>query len=193
MQIEAALKLPSLSQQAAQYREDISYTSKLDEFEMFVSRAKYPSLGLVAPSQPLPRQQPQKEDSQQQQQQQQCRDGTGHLASQVRPSPAPPRTKLLLIDDLPHASDADARRRLSAALRDLVLTARGPIMLVTTTEPSSSSNGVMSGSSAASGSAKGLHKDILAVLTAVGSIVVAFNPVVTTGMSKASLASQIHT
>jgi len=161
----------------------MTYASKLDEFEMFVSRAKYPTLSLLASSRP----QSQKHHHHHQQQQQHVPHGGDDAAAAPSSSfPPPPRPKLLVIDDLPHVSDADARRRLSAALRDLVLTARGPVALVTTAEPSSSSssNGGASGSSAASGSAKGLHKDILATLTAVGSIVVNFNPIIATSMSK---------
>lgn len=34
------------------------------------------------------------------------------------------RPKLTLIDDVPYVSDADGRKRLTAALRDLVTTSR---------------------------------------------------------------------
>ena len=83
----------------------MQYASKMDEFETFVSRAKYPSLNIIrAPD-------------------------TLIDASVAAPSPAShsSRPKLLLIDDMPHVTDAESRRRLSAALRDLVLTARGPV------------------------------------------------------------------
>ena len=118
----AFTRLCILNRQAvASRRDDIQYSSKLDEFETFVSRAKYPSLHIVAsgaahqstsaapgslPPLPLP---------------------PSILLSDTAAAAVGPRPKLLLIDDVPHVTDAESRRRLSAALRDLVLTSRGPV------------------------------------------------------------------
>ena len=136
----------------------MAYASKLDEFEMFVSRAKYPSLCFLTSShQDIQHTLPSTilkghryPDS-----------SSFHVKEDrslpTHQTPSSRRPKLLVIDDLPHVNDAEARRRLSSALRDLVLTARGPVVIVTT-EASSASNSAASGSSVASGPAKGLHK-----------------------------------
>ena len=55
-------------------------------------------------------------------------------------------------------------------------------MLVTT--ESSTSSHLTTGASAASGSSKGLHKEVLADLEAVGAIIVTFNPVTDANMTK---------
>ncbi|KAG1671126.1 hypothetical protein FOA52_005378, partial [Chlamydomonas sp. UWO 241] len=132
------------------------YTSKLEEFEMFVARAKFPALSLSSGGSSPPR-----------------RPGAmppPHGGAQPtklnRPVP-----KLMLIDDMPHAADADARHRLTDALRDLASTSRCPVVLVTT-DGSATASGAgpggglfgTSGASAAAGSAKGLHKEVLAAL-----------------------------
>ena len=46
--------------------------------------------------------------------------------------PSSPRPRLALVRDLPHASGADARRRLAAALVALCRGSRGPVVLVAT-------------------------------------------------------------
>ena len=150
----------------------MQYASKLDEFEMFVSRAKYPPLQLrpLAPAttsaasasrpitipasssipvtatenhlsraaaaaassqlrasstpaaaatqhQPQRQHQPQHQPQPQPQHQrhQSCQDGrAGWPLHPILPLPLP---RLTLIDDVPHAADADARRRLSIALQ----------------------------------------------------------------------------
>lgn len=43
-----------------------------------------------------------------------------------------PQHKLLVVDDLPHASDAEQRARLAGALSNLLLTARFPTVLMGT-------------------------------------------------------------
>jgi len=45
---------------------------------------------------------------------------------------AQPRPKLLVIDDLPHAGDAEQRRRLADALGDALAAARFPTVLTAT-------------------------------------------------------------
>ena len=48
------------------------------------------------------------------------------------PVQAQPRPKLLVIDDLPHAGDAEQRRRLADALADALAAARFPTVLTAT-------------------------------------------------------------
>ena len=56
--------------------------------------------------------------------------------------------------------------------------------MLVTTESSSTSNALTSGASAASGAVKGLHKDLLANLEAVGAVVVTFNPIPGANLTK---------
>ena len=145
---------------------DIPYTSKLDDFETFVSRSKYPALSLLKPSPAASTAAP--PSARRPSLTQGPRPGVGtssqsysgshawpHTSTQApsaRPSAAGSqlpsasqaavqggslsaagggsvavggvRPKLTLIDDVPYVSDADGRKRLTAALRDLVTTSR---------------------------------------------------------------------
>lgn len=145
---------------------DIPYTSKLDDFETFVSRSKYPALSLLKPSPAASSAAP--PSARRPSPTQSLRSGVGtssqsslaphtwpHTSTQApsaRPSAAGSqlpsasqvagprgslnaagggsvagggvRPKLTLIDDVPYVSDADGRKRLTAALRDLVTTSR---------------------------------------------------------------------
>lgn len=109
---------------------DLQYASKMDEFEMFVSRAKYPALSILATTSmaaesamtaPHLRLAPSRTEY--------APPSSSSLAAAAATTTVntKPRPKLLLIDDVPHVTDAESRRRMSAALRDLVLTARGPV------------------------------------------------------------------
>lgn len=104
-------------------------------------------------------QQPHAQHSQLQQQQQLQRP-----FSQMQPpatqqlhvrQPAALKPKLMLLDDLPHAGDSERRQRLSQLLRQLVLGARGPVILVVT-ESGGSSGG--SGAANSMFNSRGLHK-----------------------------------
>jgi hypothetical protein len=79
----------------------LHYTSKLREFEDFVHRAKLPALAL-APS--AKQQAP----------------GSGTVASQqpANSQPQVQRLKLLVVEDLPHASGVDSRSQLADSLRE---------------------------------------------------------------------------
>ena len=57
-------------------------------------------------------------------------------------------------------------------------------VMMVTTESSSTSNALTSGASAASGAVKGLHKELLADLEAVGAAFVTFNPVTEANLTK---------
>ena len=141
----------SVSAQAASRQDDVQYASKLDEFEMFVSRAKYPPLQLrplapattsTAASRPVI---PASSSTAvtaayNQPSQAAAAASSSHLRAASTPAAAaaaaaqhlqhqlqggrsghPPLPlslpRLTLIDDVPHAADADARRRLSIALQ----------------------------------------------------------------------------
>ncbi|EFJ42812.1 hypothetical protein VOLCADRAFT_107059 [Volvox carteri f. nagariensis] len=170
-----------------------SYQSKLDDFESFVSRSKYPSLALtstgaaalVSGESASGRAAP--GGSQQ----------TGAVTTH-RSATAPgscggaPRPKLLLVEDLPHTHDTERRLRLASALRDLAATARGPVVLVATeVEGQATGGGERGGGGGGApdgggsmGGAKGLHKDILAALQAAGATAISFNPVTANNIAK---------
>ena len=79
----------------------LQYTSKLREFEDFVHRAKLPALAL-APSTSL-------------------RVPSFSATASQQPSSSQPqaqRRKLLVVEDLPHASGAASRTQLADALRE---------------------------------------------------------------------------
>ncbi|GLC50834.1 hypothetical protein PLESTB_000437100 [Pleodorina starrii] len=162
-----------------------SYQSKLDDFESFVSRSKYPSLALTAAatvagaghgggSQPP----------------------AGHATRGSAPTAAAgaPRPKLLLVEDLPHTHDAERRQRLAAALRDLAACARGPVVLVAIEAEGQAAGGGGGGGrgggdgggggGGSMGGVKGLHKDILAALQSAGAVTIGFNPVTANNIAK---------
>ncbi|GLI69259.1 hypothetical protein VaNZ11_013841, partial [Volvox africanus] len=159
----------------------VSYQSKLDEFESFVSRSKYPPLALAASLTV---------------QSASMRIDVGQVpvpgASQAiasaatRGSSAPAsRPKLLLIEDLPHTHDAERRQRLVAALRDLAATARCPLVLVATEEGKAGSSGRSGpGVGGTLGSSKGLQKEILVALQSAGATTISFNPVTSNNIAK---------
>ncbi|GFR40778.1 hypothetical protein Agub_g1392, partial [Astrephomene gubernaculifera] len=114
-----------------------AYQSKLDDFESFVSRSKYPSLALTSSSSAAAAVQ-----SSQLAGSQLSRPVTNNAtAGSLAPGPStsgagpgpppsapigcPSRPKLLLLEDLPHTHDPERRQRLAAALKDLVACARG--------------------------------------------------------------------
>ena len=133
----AACPWPSLSHhltaytpQAAPRQDEVLYASKLDDFDVFVSRDKYPQLINMVPASasaapctaaPASAAAPggNGASGSQQQQQQQPHHQTG-TATPVLCHPP----KLLLLDDVPHAADAEARKRVTLMLLDLAATAR---------------------------------------------------------------------
>jgi ribosome-binding protein aMBF1 (putative translation factor) len=127
----------------------VRYTSKLDEFDMFVARCKFAALPLTcnATAQQQTQQQ-QTQASQQQQQQQQGR--------------APRQQKLVLVEDLPHVGDPERRARVASALRDLATTARCPVVVIATTEEGGGGRGPGGygsyGAAGAGVTSNGLHK-----------------------------------
>ncbi|GAX79901.1 hypothetical protein CEUSTIGMA_g7341.t1 [Chlamydomonas eustigma] len=141
------------------------YISKLDEFDMFVSRAKYPSLPVLKSTKYL--------------------EETGEGVPLAHGNNRSEKSKLILIDDLPHVMDAAGSLRLLSSLQDLVATSRCPVILLTTSTSTSSSSTIgEGGSNAVLGSAKGLHKDMLAGLLARGAVNISFNPVTNANISK---------
>ncbi|KAL6765939.1 Rad17 cell cycle checkpoint protein-domain-containing protein, partial [Haematococcus lacustris] len=108
------------------------HRSKLDDFEAFVARAKFPAL-------PLHRAPARKDPG--------CR-----AAAKMRP-------RLLVLDDLPHVHDPDQRRRLCGLLRELGSGSRCPVILVATEGEGGGAAGQGgAGGSVAVGGSKGLHK-----------------------------------
>jgi len=140
-----------------------AYRSKLDEFEDFVGRSTlFPSLRLQSTAQ--------------------CREGNGDKERgglQV----AEGGTKLLLVDDLPHAAGPEQRSRLAAALGRLAATSRFATVVVTTTGDRSGSAGQFA--SAALGNNHGLHKELLGSLTNAGVHIISFNPITVRNAAKA--------
>eukprot|EP00879_Flechtneria_rotunda_P021977 GHRR01023177.1.p1 GENE.GHRR01023177.1~~GHRR01023177.1.p1 ORF type:complete len:741 (+),score=334.77 GHRR01023177.1:279-2501(+) len=172
----------------------VGYSSKLDEFDRFVTRCKFAALPLASESgrqhpgaraarQP-PQQQRQSLASQQPPSQQHQQHGLQRQRQQ-------PRLKLLLVDDLPYVGDAQRRARLAAALQDLAFTARSPVVVITTTEQGSNSSSTRSGCAGRYGAAavgitsQGLHKDLLAILERAGAATINFNPVTANMIMKA--------
>eukprot|EP00955_Chlamydomonas_euryale_P078510 363169-Chlamydomonas_euryale.AAC.3 len=175
-----------------------SYVSKLDEFDAFVARAKFPALVLAGPP---PAASAGAAASAASAPSGLRAGGPGNAPPEAPPLPPTPgarpptrRCKLVLVEDLPHASDATGRTRVTNALRDLASTARFPVVLITTDAASATSGGPESGASAASGSAKGLHKDTLEALTRAGAVVVTFNQVTPANVVKvlARVAEREH-
>jgi len=127
------------------------------------------------------------------------------LAPQPPPPPPPtfsssasPRPRLALVRDLPHASGADARRRLARALVALCRGSRGPVVLVATdaggragagggSSSSSYHSSSLSGSDAAMGLDGGLHRELSDAAAAAGAAFVAFNPVTAAATARALL------
>jgi len=72
------------------------------------------------------------------------------------------KQKLILVEDLPHVSDAERRGRVASALQELATTARCPVVVVATTEEGSGGRGGGGygsyGAAAAGMTTKGLHK-----------------------------------
>ncbi|GIL86706.1 hypothetical protein Vretimale_19803 [Volvox reticuliferus] len=163
-----------------------SYQSKLDDFESFVSRSKYPSLALAAPLTVLSASAG--IDKGMGQGPGQAIASAATRGSSLTSAPVP-RPKLLLIEDLPHTHDAERRQRLVAALRDLAATARGPVVLVATEvegQPGISGRSGGSGPDGGGpmGSSKGLQKDILVALQSAGATTISFNPVTANNIAK---------
>ncbi|KAK9814703.1 hypothetical protein WJX72_010168 [[Myrmecia] bisecta] len=145
----------------------VRYVSKLHAFEEFVSRSKLSSLSLLrstAAAQPAA--EPASQHSQ-------------HSQPALRPAPK----KIILVDDLPHAGDAEQRHRLADALGELANTARCPV-IICVTEAASRSQGER-GAGAAASSSQGLHKELMGVLDAAGAAHISFNPFTTPNISKA--------
>lgn len=127
------------------------YQSKLDDFEAFVRRAKFPALSLAPAAASTQTASAAAGGSQ------------GTPAARVA---VPARPKLLLLEDLPHTHDMERRQRLAAALRDLAACARGPIVLIATeveggasgSGPGGGGGGGGGGDGGSMGGARGLHK-----------------------------------
>lgn len=153
----------------------VRYSSKLDDFDMFVARCKFAALPLSSPQaakqqQPLQQQQQQplrahlqtQQSRQQQTQQQQPQQQQTQTQRQQQQQKAAPKQRLILVEDLPHVHDAERRGRLAAALAELTTTARCPVVVVATTEEGAGGRGVGQYGAAAAAAAgmttKGLHK-----------------------------------
>ncbi|KAG2433546.1 hypothetical protein HYH02_012663 [Chlamydomonas schloesseri] len=160
------------------------YQSKLDDFEAFVRRAKFPALNL-APASSVQAAAATTADAAAAS----TRGSQGAVSSGAAVAASPPRPKLLLLEDLPHTHDLERRQRLAAALRDLAACARGPIVLIATeAEGGASAGGPGSGGGGdgggSMGGSKGLHKDLLAALDAAGAHTISFNPVTANNIAK---------
>lgn len=143
------------------------YSSKLDDFEDFVSHAKLSTLSLqAARSHALPTH---RQNTQQQH--------TNHPSSdKVSPS----TNKLILIEDLPNCSDAQQRQRLADLLGSIAGVAKCRVIVTATV--SAAQGGQDRPSSA---STQGLHKDLLAAINAAGAGQISFNPVTKPNIQKA--------
>jgi mRNA-degrading endonuclease toxin of MazEF toxin-antitoxin module len=65
--------------------------------------------------------------------------------------------KLILVDDLPHASGPEQRSRLAVLLSQLAASARSPVVIISTTS-STQAKGDSGGRSASGGAWHGLHR-----------------------------------
>jgi hypothetical protein len=134
----------------------VRYTSKLDEFDMFVARCKFAALPLTCNA---TAQQPQQRTQQQQQQTQQTQASQQQQQQQAK---AARKQKLILVEDLPHVVDPERRMRVASALHDLATTARCPVVVIATTEEGGGGRGPGGygsyGAAGAGVTTKGLHK-----------------------------------
>lgn len=122
---------------------------------------------------------------------------TNALAPPPPPTFSAPRPRLALVRDLPHASGAEARRRLASALVALCRGSRGPAVLITTNaggragasggSASSSHSSSLAGSDAAMGLDGGLHRELADAAAAAGAVSIAFNPATAAATAKALL------
>ena len=152
--LDWAPPLPTVWQEHQLQRElGLPYASKLDHFKAFLERAGRLAglrLSAVGPA---------------------AGAGGGRGAGPPR-GEAPGR--VLLVDDLPHAHNPEARRRLVALLEELALTARLPCVLVLT-----------DGSHGGLDDAKSLHLAILEAVEHAGAAHLAFLAVPPTEVAKA--------
>ncbi len=164
----------------------VPYQSKLDDFEAFLARSKFPSLQLTRGNGPAEGSAPGSASG--------CRPGAAPLALSGRAATgsggngtgasggtevegggrggAVAQHRLLLLEDLPHTHDAERRQRLAASLRDLAAGTRCPVVVIATEAEGAAAGpgwgggggrgggggggGVEAGSSM--GGSKGLHK-----------------------------------
>jgi hypothetical protein len=179
----------------------LQYSSKLDDFDTFVSHSKLSVLPL-APTAPAaapaaahgPTYSAAGPGPSSQQQQSLLQPATQQQGAVASGSRAAGNGKLLLLDDLPFVGDSDRRQRLMDSLRTLCLTSRCPVVLVTTESSGSSGGGRGGGGEgggglgAMGGFSKGLHKDVVALLDSLGAATITFNPITTNALSKALMA-----
>jgi hypothetical protein len=184
---------------APQGQAGLQDSSKLDDFDAFVSHSKLSLLPLA----PVPRSQAEASAS--------AGDGSGcgggPSSSDVAGGGGPSGSgaggsqaarggagKLLLLDDLPYVGDAERRLRLTESLKTLALTARCPVVLVTTETTGGGGGGrggfggggsEGGGLGAMGGFSKGLHKDVVALLDGLGAATISFNKVAPTALTKA--------
>lgn len=161
------------------------YSSKLDDFEDFVSHAKLSTLPLQLSQAPAT---PASGATQ--------RFTIGRLKaphgnhafateqqslSQTALQPGISARKLLLIEDMPHYADGHQRQRLADLLGSI---ARLPKCRVVIMATASTAQGPQDRSSAVTAS-QGLHKDIAAAIDAAGATHITFNPVTKPNIEKA--------
>ncbi|DBA75164.1 hypothetical protein WJX77_005220 [Trebouxia sp. C0004] len=156
-----------------------TYTSKLDDFEDFVSHAK---LG-VLPLRTANATEPAGNKDQIYRACQGSFDGGKQYGGRPISSQQPcvPAKKLLLIEDLPNFADAQQRQRLADLLGSIAGVAKCRVVITATV---STSQGGQDRASAASAN-QGLHKELLAAMNAAGAAHISFNPVTKAHMDKA--------
>ncbi|DBA67986.1 TPA: hypothetical protein ACH3X2_014019 [Trebouxia sp. C0005] len=156
-----------------------TYSSKLDDFEDFVSHAKLGVLPLHTANATEP--------AQQKAQIHRASQGSfeGNKQYDGRPissqQPYISAKKLLLIEDLPNFADAQQRQRLADLLSSIAGVAKCRVVITATV---STSQGGQDRASAASAS-QGLHKELLAAINAAGAAHISFNAVTKANMDKA--------
>lgn len=172
------------SERTYQADNSLPYVSKMDAFDAFVARAKYPVLAALSVSRvggPAAASQSQLPSP-----------ATSSLnLSQTQAAAAVPGggngRRILLLDDLPYAHNAETRMRLLEKLQELGRTARCPVVVIMTEGNSRGSGDQDGGGGGGGGGSTGLgalHK-LLPTLEAAGAVTLAFNPVTVTNISKA--------
>ncbi|KAL0045550.1 hypothetical protein WJX82_009862 [Trebouxia sp. C0006] len=155
-----------------------TYSSKLDDFEDFVSHAKLGVLPLHTANATEPGHKDQIHRASQGSLEGGKQYGGRPVSSQ---QPCIPAKKLLLIEDLPNFADAQQRQRLADLLGSIAGVAKCRVVITATV---STAQGGQDRASAAS-AGQGLHKELLAAINAAGAAHISFNPITKANMDKA--------
>ena len=107
------------------------------------------------------------------------------------PASSSSSSRVLLVRDLPHASDRAARTALAACLASLASTSGAPVALCVTAASGRDARAARDarGADAAAGPGGGLHRDLEAAARGAGAVFVAFNKITDRLVGKAVLAA----